>query len=88
MNQKTRQTCLHGILFVSLVVTLLLSILIPPAAVQAQGPGAPRKLTEFPLSARPASRTLDTPLREIVPAGTDPLLYNLAKQGRSTSLSS
>lgn len=81
MNQKTRHTLLHGILFASLIFVLSLSSLVPPAAVQAQGPGTPRKAAEFSLSAQPAPRALDTPLREAVPAGTDPLLYNLSRQG-------
>ena len=81
MNKKTRHTLLQGALFASLIVVLSLSWLVPPATVQAQGPGTPRKLTEFSLSAQPVPRTLDTPLREVIPAGTDPLLYNLAKQG-------
>ncbi len=81
MNRKTRHTLLQGVLFAGLLIVFCLTWLAPPVAVQAQGPGTPRKLTEFSLSARPTSRTLDTPLREVVPAGTDPLLYNLAKQG-------
>jgi len=81
MNRKTRNQFLRGGLFLALTIVLSLSSLLTPAAVRAQGPDGPRKAVEFKLPASPSARALTGELREIVPAGTDPLLYNLSKKG-------
>ena len=81
MDKKTRNQLLTGGLFLALAVILSLSPLLTPAAVRAQGPDGPRKAVEFKLPAGPSARALDGELREIVPAGTDPLLYNLSRKG-------
>ncbi len=80
MSRKTRNQFLTGGLFLTLAFILSLSPLLTPAAVRAQGPDGPRKAAEFE-PAGPSGRALDGEMREIVPAGTDPLLYNLSKLG-------
>lgn len=81
MNQKTRNQFLTGGLFLVLAIVLSLSPLLTPAAVRAQGPDGPRKAVDYTLPAGPSARVRDGELRAIVPAGTDPLLYNLSRKG-------
>ncbi len=81
MNKKTRNQFLTGGLFLVLAFVLSLSPLLTSTAVRAQGPDGPRKAVEFQLPPDPTGRALTGELREIVPAGTDPLLYNLSKLG-------
>jgi uncharacterized repeat protein (TIGR01451 family) len=81
VSKRTRKHLLSGEVLLILALLLSLSPLLTPAAVRAQEPDGPRKAVEFELPADPTGRALDGELREIIPAGTDPLLYNLSKLG-------